>query len=405
MQPLLDMMLETIPGPGGRRRRPAADARHHARLVRLRRPHRHRADLVGHDPPRASRWPLDAGRRHGRARPRSVEVHLFDKLGRVEVEEATAGDIAAVVGLEDVDDRRHDLRPGRPAGRCRGSTVDEPTMQMVFGINTSPLAGRDGKYVTTRHLRDRLDKELERNVALRVEPIAGTDAVRRLRPRRAAPLRADRDDAPRGLRAVGRQAAGDPARQRRRARRAVRDASWSRCPHDKLGPGDGTGRRPPRPAGRDDQPRRLHPRRLLDPRPRPDRPAHPPAQRHAGHGDHPPPLRELRGRWRATSPAGPTACWSRWSPGKAVAFGLDGLQERAEMFVAPGDVVYEGMIVGENSRTDDMTVNPDQGKEAHQHAGRRQRPQHPAEAAPADLARRGPGIHRGRRAGRGHARP
>ena len=56
------------------------------------------------------------------------------------------------------------------------------------------------------------------------------------------------------------------------------------------------------------------------------------------------------GRWKERSPADPTACWSRWSSGRAVAYGLDGLQQRAELFVKPGDDVYEGMIVGENSR-------------------------------------------------------
>ena len=93
--------------------------------------------------------------------------------------------------------------------------------------------------------------------------------------------------------------------------------------------------------------------------------------------------------------------------GKAVAFGLDSLQQRAELHVAPGDVVYEGMIVGENSRPEDMNVNPTKEKKLSQHAGGGPRPQHPAEARPADVAGRGAGVHRRRRVGRSdaHANP
>ena len=90
--------------------------------------------------------------------------------------------------------------------------------------------------------------------------------------------------------------------------------------------------------------------------------------------------------------------------GKAVAFGLDGLQERAEMFVGPGDEVYEGMIVGENSRTGDMAVNPTKEKKLTNMRATRQRPQHPAQAAARADARSGAGVHRRRRAGRSHAR-
>ncbi|HEY3396005.1 MAG TPA: GTP-binding protein, partial [Lacipirellulaceae bacterium] len=103
------------------------------------------------------------------------EVHVFDKLGRCQVDEATAGDIAALVGLEDVTigDTVSDPQVRRALPRV---TVDEPTIQMVFTINSSPFAGREGKYVTSQHLAQRLRKELERNVALRVEPMDSMDS-------------------------------------------------------------------------------------------------------------------------------------------------------------------------------------------------------------------------------------
>ncbi len=111
----------------------------------------------------------------GRITPtKVVSVYVFEDLGRVEVHEVDAGDICAIVGLEGVEigDTVAALTDPRPLPRLK---VDEPTLKMTFGVNTSPLAGRDGKYVTSRHLRERLMRELERNVALRVEPIYGTE--------------------------------------------------------------------------------------------------------------------------------------------------------------------------------------------------------------------------------------
>ncbi len=105
---------------------------------------------------------------------RVVSVFLFHDLGRQEVHEVDAGDICAVVGLENVEigDTISDPQTPRSLPRLK---VDEPTLKMTFGVNTSPLAGREGKYLTSRHLRERLFRELERNVALRVEPIPGTE--------------------------------------------------------------------------------------------------------------------------------------------------------------------------------------------------------------------------------------
>jgi len=98
-----------------------------------------------------------------------AQLYTFDRLGRVETEEVSAGDICAVVGLEDVDigDTIADFDNPKALPPIR---VDEPTLDMIFRINDSPFAGQDGTYVTSRQLRDRLFKELESNVALRVTP-------------------------------------------------------------------------------------------------------------------------------------------------------------------------------------------------------------------------------------------
>ncbi len=108
--------------------------------------------------------------RDGTQKPEKIgELFEFDGLGRRKVAEVPAGDICAVVGLESVDigNTIADWDDPRPLPLIR---VDEPTLHMTFRVNDSPFAGRSGKYLTSRHLRDRLDKEKQHNVALRVEP-------------------------------------------------------------------------------------------------------------------------------------------------------------------------------------------------------------------------------------------
>lgn len=102
-------------------------------------------------------------------------LYVFDKLGRVPAESAGAGDLIALEGLDDVEigDTITAPETGKALPRLK---VDEPTLEMVFSVNSSPLAGREGKYVTTRQIKARLEKELERNVALRVSMIEGTEA-------------------------------------------------------------------------------------------------------------------------------------------------------------------------------------------------------------------------------------
>ncbi len=95
------------------------------------------------------------------------QLYTFDRLGRKETDEVAAGDICAVVGIDDVHIGDTLADPDN-AVALPPITVDEPTLEMIFRINDSPFAGQDGQYVTSRQLRDRLMKELESNVALRV---------------------------------------------------------------------------------------------------------------------------------------------------------------------------------------------------------------------------------------------
>jgi len=107
-------------------------------------------------------------------RARIAKLFAFQGLDRIEVEVASAGDIVAVAGVEGVEIGKTLTHPDH-AERLRGIKVEEPTLQVDFTVNNSPFAGRAGKFVTTRQVRERLMKELERNVALRVEDTAQTD--------------------------------------------------------------------------------------------------------------------------------------------------------------------------------------------------------------------------------------
>jgi GTP-binding protein len=105
---------------------------------------------------------------------RVKELHTFEGLGKNKVQTVTAGDICAVTGIEDfeIGDTIADVDNPEPLKRI---SIDEPTMNMLFTINNSPFFGKEGKFVTSRHLRDRLMKETEKNLALRVESTDSED--------------------------------------------------------------------------------------------------------------------------------------------------------------------------------------------------------------------------------------
>jgi GTP-binding protein len=357
MQPLLDLVLEKIPGPVVD---PAAPLRMLVTTLDW-------SDYVGRiaigrveSGTLTKGSPVVRSTADGTLLPaKLVGVQSFDKLGRIDVEEATAGDIAAVSGIEDVEigDTICDALDPRPLPRL---TVDEPTLSMVFGINTSPLVGKSGKFLTTRHLRDRLEKELEKNVALRVEPIEGTEqfavAGRGLLHLSVLieTMRREGFEISVGKPKVILRKEGDTTLE-------PFETLVVEVPHDKLGPVmELTGSR----------------RGQL---------VHMGNRGEFAHAVFSIPARGLIGlRTRVLNATQGTAImhhrFEKWAPmegevagrangvlvsmvpGRAVAFGLDGLQERADLFIAPGDEVYEGMICGENARSEDMIVNPTKEK-------------------------------------------
>jgi GTP-binding protein len=357
IRPLLDLVLETVPGP-----EIEADAPLQLLVTTL-----DWSEYVG----RIAVGRIQAGRiRKGQqvalmqagdqsSLGKVLQLYVFDKLGRTEADEAEAGDIVAVVGLQDVEigDTISDPVTRRALPRLH---VDEPTLEMIFSINSSPLAGREGKYVTSRHLRDRLYAELEKNVALRVTPVEGSDAYA---------------VSGRGLLHLGvlietmrregyELSVGKPrviTRQHNGVTEEPFESLVVEVPPDKLGPVmELVG-------ARRGQMTHMHSRgdyshvvfsipargliglrtRLLN----------------ATQG-----MAIMHHRFEAYRtmegdiPLRANGVLVSMVSGKGVAFGLDGLQERADLFIAPGEEVYEGMIVGENSRTEDMTVNPTKEK-------------------------------------------
>ncbi len=108
------------------------------------------------------------------SRQRIKELHTFEGMGRKKVKEVSSGDICALVGIDGFEIGDTITLPDSPEPLPR-IAIDEPTMSMTFTINDSPFFGRDGKYVTSRHIHDRLIRELDRNLALRVEKGARED--------------------------------------------------------------------------------------------------------------------------------------------------------------------------------------------------------------------------------------
>jgi GTP-binding protein len=286
-------------------------------------------------------------------------LFVFDKLGRTEVETASAGDIVAIVGLEGVEigDTIVDVDHLQAMPRIQ---VDEPTLEMIFTINSSPLAGREGKYVTGRQLRQRLLRELERNVALRVQTVEGSDAFR-VSGRGVLHLAILIET----MRREGFElSVGKP-------QVVVKKINGETCepfeslvvevPTDKLGAVmEMIGQRRGELVQMHTRDQYTHAlfaipaRGLIGLRTRLLNATQGTAVLHHRYLEYRPMEGAIAGRTNGVMVS--------MAAGRAVGYGLFNLQERAEMFVGPGDEVYEGMIVGENSRDNDLPVNPTKEK-------------------------------------------
>lgn len=286
-------------------------------------------------------------------------LQIFDKLGRTDVESASAGEVVAMVGLEGVEigDTVCAVEHPNPLTRL---TVDEPTLEMVFSINSSPLAGQEGKYVTTRQLRSRLEKELERNVALRVRAIEGTDSLA-VSGRGVLHLAVLIET----MRREGYElSVGKPhviIRKRNGKQEEPFESLIVEVPAEKIGAvielvGErrGTMNHMGTRGTYTHVDFTIPARGLIGLRSRLLNASQGTAIIHHRFAEY----RSMEGEIRRRG----SGVLVSMVGGKAVGFALDGLQQRSDLFVSPGDEVYEGMIVGENSRENDMSVNPTKEK-------------------------------------------
>jgi len=376
LRPLFDALVDGVPAPAG-----SADAVLQLLIANL-----DYSDYLG----RLAIGRMFSGRvrvgdtvavskRDGRLETtRVTKLHVFEGLKRVEADEAACGEIVALAGFEGIQIGETVTSAEAPLP-LPPLHIDEPTISMVFSVNTSPFAGREGRFLTSRHIKDRLEKELLTNVSIRVEPTASADSFKVLgrgelqlailietmrregfelgvsNPEvitrgegdgRKEPLELFSVDLPDAYMGVVLE------------KMALRKGRMTGMVGSSAGPrgGDAPSSSPTE-AGRADHHRSgrvrldfLVPTRGLI-------------------GVRTELLTDTRGTavmnsllegwvdWQGEISRRQTGVLVADRAGDTTPYALSHLEDRGELFVGPGTAVYEGMVVGENARPDDMDVN------------------------------------------------
>jgi GTP-binding protein len=284
-----------------------------------------------------------------------TKLFAFEGLKRVDIDEAAAGDIVCLAGIEDITigETIADIEHRRPMPAI---AVDEPTVSMIFGVNTSPMSGREGQFVTSRQIKDRLDKELLGNVSIRVEPTDTPEQMKvlgrgelqlsiliEMMRREGYELQVSRPDI------VTKEVNGtivEPVED------LVIDAAeeFQGVVIALVGTRRGTmTKMVNHGSGRVRLEFRIPARGLI--------------------GFRSQFLTDTKGTgimnhlfagwepWHGAIPARTTGALVADRPGPATAYAISNLQERGEIFIEPAEKVYEGMIIGENARANDLDVN------------------------------------------------
>ncbi len=294
-------------------------------------------------------------------RRRLTQLLGFSGLGRIEVPERQAGDLFVVAGFPEVEigDTLADPADPQPLPRL---TVDEPVLRMTFGVNTSPLAGRDGKYLTSRHIRNRLEREVLGNVSIRIGATSSPDVIEvagrgelqlavliEAMRREGYELQVSRPEV------IIREIGGAPHEPVERAVVDVPDehvgtvtqaVAPSKGKVTDLRPGD---------AGRTVVTLTAPARGLIGFRSLLMSATRGTALVHQHHDGWMP--------WAGDLPHRVGGAMVSDRKGTSNAYALENLQKRGELFIGHGEEVYEGMVVGESSRPQEMQVNPTKTKE------------------------------------------
>ena len=284
-----------------------------------------------------------------------TKLFAFEGLKRIDIEEAAAGDIVCLAGIEDITIGETITSVENPAP-MPPIAVDEPTVSMIFGVNTSPMSGREGSFVTSRQIRDRLDRELLGNVSIKVEATDTPEQVKvlgrgelqlsiliEMMRREGYELQVSRPDI------VTRQLVGSTVEP---VEDLVIDVAeeFQGVVIAQVGMRRGTmTKMVNHGSGRIRMEFRIPARGLI--------------------GFRSQFLTETKGTgimnhlfagwepWHGAIPTRPTGALVADRPGAATAYAIWNLQERGEIFIEPGSAVYEGMIIGENARANDLDVN------------------------------------------------